>query len=84
MALAKLREAVDAGWRGVGVVANWTLAEDPLLAGLREAPEFQAILAEIDADLARQRARADAAAASGDWQPLLALARQEIKVTSNE
>ncbi len=75
-ALAKLREAVDAGWRGHGVVAVWPLAEDPLLATLREEPEFQAILAEVEADLARQRARVDAAAASGDWQPLLTLARQ--------
>ncbi len=76
MALAKLREAVDAGWRAFQYLGPWHLANDPLLESLREEPEFQAIVAEIKADLARQRARVDAAAASGDWQPLLALARQ--------
>ncbi len=83
-ALAKLREAVDAGWRGPRFFWLRPLADNPFLEPLRGEPEFKAIAAEIEVDLARQRARVDAAAASGDWQPLLALARQEIKVTSNE
>ena len=75
-ALARLREAVDAGWRGPQFFWLRPLADDPFLEPLRGEPEFQAIVAEIEADLARQRARVDEAAASGDWQPLLALARQ--------
>ncbi|MEE8527629.1 MAG: tetratricopeptide repeat protein, partial [Gammaproteobacteria bacterium] len=76
MALAKLREAVDAGWRAVQYLSPWHMKNDPLLESLWGEPEFQAIVAEIEADLTRQRARVDAAQASGDWQPLLALARQ--------
>ncbi len=75
-ALAKLREAVDAGWRGSRFFWLHPLADNPFLEPLRGEAEFQAIVAEIEADLARQRARVDEAAASGDWQSLLALARQ--------
>ena len=53
---------------------GWHLADDPYLTRLRDDARFRAIVAEIDADIARMRERAAQAEASGDWQPLLALA----------
>ena len=73
-ALSRLREAVDAGWRTSWPSHGWHLAEDPYLTGLRDDARFRAIVAETDADIARMRERAAQAEASGDWQPLLALA----------
>ena len=73
-ALARLREAVDAGWRSTWPRHGWNLADDPYLTELRDDARFRAIVAEIDADIARMRERAAQAEASGDWQPLLALA----------
>jgi Tfp pilus assembly protein PilF len=54
MALAKLREAERAGWR-----QRWRYARDfdPDLASLRNEPEFKAVFADIERDMARQRAR---------------------------
>ncbi len=75
-ALARLREAVDAGWRSTWPRHGWNLADDPYLTGLRDDARFRAIVAEVDADIARMRERAAQAEASGDWQPLLALAAQ--------
>jgi tetratricopeptide (TPR) repeat protein len=53
-ALAKLREAVDAGWR---VYWRIYLPHDPALAGLRERTEFASIVAALEADMAAQRER---------------------------
>lgn len=75
-ALARLREAVDSGWRSPWPRQGWTLADDPFLAGVGDDARFRAIVAEVDADIARMRERAEQAQASGDWQPLLALAAQ--------
>ena len=73
-ALARLREAVDAGWRWGRLGQGWGLADDPYLQTLRGDARFRAIAADVDADIARMRERAEAAEASGNWQPLLALA----------
>ena len=53
-ALAKLREAEQAGWR-----ALWPYYRDfdPQLASIRNEPEFKAIFADIERDMAQQRAR---------------------------
>jgi TolB-like protein/tetratricopeptide (TPR) repeat protein len=75
-ALTRLREAVDVGWRSTWPRRGWHLADDPYLTGLRDDARFRAIVAEVDADIARMRERAEQAEASGDWQPLLALAAQ--------
>jgi TolB-like protein/Flp pilus assembly protein TadD len=53
-ALAALREAEQAGWRG----PFWRLYRDadPALASIRGEPEFKAVFADIERDMARQRA----------------------------
>jgi hypothetical protein len=53
-ALAALREAEKAGWRG----PFWRYYRDfdPNLASIRNEPEFKAIFADIERDMARQRA----------------------------
>jgi tetratricopeptide (TPR) repeat protein len=53
-ALAALRNAERAGWRG----PFWRYARDvdPALAAIRDDPEFKAIFADIERDMARQRA----------------------------
>jgi hypothetical protein len=53
-ALAALREAERAGWRGV----LWRYYRDfePNLASIRDEPEFRAVFADIERDTARQRA----------------------------
>jgi tetratricopeptide (TPR) repeat protein len=53
-ALAALREAERAGWRG----PLWRCARDvdPALASIRNEPEFKAVFADIERDMARQRA----------------------------
>jgi TolB-like protein/Tfp pilus assembly protein PilF len=53
-ALAALREAERAGWRG----PCWRYYRDfdPNLASIRDEPEFKAIFADIERDMARQRA----------------------------
>ena len=53
-ALAALREAVQAGWRGPA----WRYYRDvdPNLDSVRHEPEFKAVFADIERDMARQRA----------------------------
>ena len=54
VALAKLREAEQAGWRD-----RWRYDRDfdPNLASIRNEPEFKAVFADIERDMAQQRAR---------------------------
>jgi hypothetical protein len=53
-ALAALRGAEREGWRG----PFWRYARDfdPALASIRDDPEFKAVFADIERDMARQRA----------------------------
>jgi TolB-like protein/Tfp pilus assembly protein PilF len=53
LALARLREAEQAGWR-----SEWRYCRDfePTLASIRNEPEFKAVFADIARDVARQRA----------------------------
>jgi len=54
-ALAALREAEQAGWRG----PNWRFFRDvdPALASIRDEPEFKAVFADIERDMTLQRAK---------------------------
>jgi TolB-like protein len=52
-ALAALREASTAGWR---YLWRYFRDFDPALASIRDEPEFKAIFADIERDMARQRA----------------------------
>jgi hypothetical protein len=53
-ALTALRAAERAGWRG----AAWRARRDfdPAFDSIRDEPEFKAIFADIERDMARQRA----------------------------
>jgi len=52
-ALSALREAIDEGWRE----GWWSWLRKPDLESLHDEPEFQAMVAEIEADMAAQLAR---------------------------
>jgi len=49
-AFALLRKAIDLGWR-----RSWYAKLDPTMESLRDTPEFKEIMAEVEADIARQR-----------------------------
>ena len=51
----RLREANEAGWRGP--LWRYYRDFDPNLASIRNEPEFKAIFADIERDMAQQRAR---------------------------
>ena len=53
-ALKELRQAVDSGWRGLWW---YWLEHDLTLESIRHEPEFQAMVAEIKADMAAQLVR---------------------------
>ena len=49
-ALISLRKAIDIGWR-----EHWYMLRNPNLESLRDTPEFKEMMAEVEADIARQR-----------------------------
>jgi TolB-like protein/Tfp pilus assembly protein PilF len=66
-ALSALRQAIDEGWR-----FNWrySLKYDPSLESIRDTPEFAAIVAEIEADMAEQLARVREMERNGELEPI--------------
>jgi TolB-like protein/Tfp pilus assembly protein PilF len=66
-ALAALRVAIDAGWRQYW---RYELEDDPMLDSIRDEPEFQAMVAEIRADMAAQLARLREWEANGELAPI--------------
>ena len=63
-ALAALREAERAGWRWTGATTATTTRH---LASIRNEPEFKAIFADIERDMAQQRAASPRAPRMPRW-----------------
>jgi len=72
VALDRLRDAVDAGFIGLGAWDFWSLDEDPIIARIREHPRYQALRSRMDARIETLRESVEAAEASGDWTSLRA------------
>jgi tetratricopeptide (TPR) repeat protein len=72
-ALSALQQAIDEGWR-----AYWWyyLKFDPILESLHDEPEFQAMVAEIEADMAAQLARVREMERNGELEPIPELAAE--------
>jgi tetratricopeptide (TPR) repeat protein len=66
-ALAALRQAIDEGWR---VFWGYFLKHDLSLESLHDEPEFQAMVAEIEADMAAQLARVREMERNGELEPV--------------
>ncbi len=66
-ALARLREAVDEGWRSLWW---YYLPSDPNLASIRSAPAFAAITQEVRADMARHMKEIRQLERSGEIGPV--------------
>jgi hypothetical protein len=72
-ALSALRQAIDEGWRD-----SWWyhLKYDPTLESLHGEPEFQAMVAEIEADMAAQLERVREMERSGELELIPELATE--------
>jgi tetratricopeptide (TPR) repeat protein len=66
-ALAALRQAIDDGWRSMWW---YELVRDPTLESLHDEPEYQAMVAEIEADMAAQLARVREMERNGELEPI--------------
>jgi tetratricopeptide (TPR) repeat protein len=66
-ALSALRQAINEGWRD-----SWWyfLKQDPILESLHDEPEYQAMVAEIEADMAAQLARVREMERNGELEPI--------------
>jgi tetratricopeptide (TPR) repeat protein len=66
-ALSALRQAIDEGWR-----SYWWyyLKHDPILESLHDEPEYQAMVKEIEADMAVQLARVREMERNGELEPI--------------
>jgi tetratricopeptide (TPR) repeat protein len=72
-ALSALRQAIDEGWRDLW---RYFLKYDPTLESLHDEPEFQAMVAEIEADMAAQLARVQEMERNGELEPIPELAAE--------
>jgi len=72
-ALAALRRAIDEGWR---YFWWYYLKRDPNLESLHDEPEYQAMVAEIEADMAEQLARVREMQRSGELTAIPELAAE--------
>jgi tetratricopeptide (TPR) repeat protein len=66
-ALSALRQAIDEGWRDAW---RYFFKHDPNLESLHDEPEFQAMVAEIEADMAEQLARVREMERNGELEPI--------------
>jgi TolB-like protein/tetratricopeptide (TPR) repeat protein len=72
-ALSALQQAIDEGWREFW----WFyLKYDPILESLHDEPEFQAMVAEIEADMAAQLERVREMERNGELEPIPELAAE--------
>ncbi|HET6628410.1 MAG TPA: hypothetical protein VFG91_01415 [Woeseiaceae bacterium] len=69
-ALNAFREALDAGFRGSVMFDGWPLELDPYLGSIRGEPRFQAMVAELDAQVEVMRNRLFEAEAAGNFESL--------------
>jgi hypothetical protein len=65
--LSALQRAIDEGWR---YFWWYSLKQDPTLESLHDEPEFQAMVAEIEADMAAQLARVREMEQDGEFDPI--------------
>jgi TolB-like protein/Tfp pilus assembly protein PilF len=72
-ALSALRQTIDEGWR---YLWWYSLKLDPSLESLHDEPEFQAMVAEIEADMAAQLARVREMERNGELEPIPELAAE--------
>jgi tetratricopeptide (TPR) repeat protein len=72
-ALSALRLAIDEGWRSFWW---YSLKHGPNLESLHDEPEFQAMVAEIEADMAEQLARVREMERNGALEPIPELAAE--------
>ena len=70
-ALSALRQAIDEGWRDLWW---YFLKYNPGLESLHDEPEYQAMVAEIEADMAEQLARVREMERNGELEPIPELA----------
>ncbi len=73
-ALAKLSEAIEAGFRSSRNYDLWTLPNDPYLTSINSDPRFEEMYQTIRADISVMRQRMLDAEQSGDWDYLRSLA----------
>jgi tetratricopeptide (TPR) repeat protein len=66
-ALSVLRQAIDQGWRRLWW---YYLKQDPTLESLHDEPEFQAMVEEIEADMAAQLERVREMERNGELEPI--------------
>jgi tetratricopeptide (TPR) repeat protein len=66
-ALLALRQAIDEGWR---ILWWYYLKHDPNLESLHDEPEYQAMVDEIEADMAKQLARVREMEKNGELEPI--------------
>jgi tetratricopeptide (TPR) repeat protein len=72
-ALAALRQAIDEGWRSYW---RYFLKHDSALESLHDDPEYQAMVAEIEADMAAQLERVHEMERDGELEPIPELATE--------
>lgn len=63
-ALSELRRIIDTGWR---IHWRWKTDLNPNFNGVRQSLEFQKMIAELEADMARQRSRSREMTLHGDF-----------------
>ncbi len=65
--MSALRQAIDEGWRSLWW---YYLKLDPTLESLHDEPGYQAMVAEIEADMAEQLERVREMERNGELEPI--------------